>query len=208
MGPQHAVQQVLRARDAQRDLSRRWRRSPCPCSPSSTTSGAGTPRRSSNGWPASPDPWFLYHCTRGAHFDNYPHPDFLGRSPARHPYKDAIVELDDICGRLVAALERTGQLESTMVVISSDNGPEMETWPDSAFTPFRCAKGSTWEGGVRVPAVVSWPGMIEPGRASDGLVHLLDLFATCLTMAGAVDQRAGRPLHRRRRPAVLPPGRR
>ncbi len=135
----------------------------------------------------SADPWFLYHCTRGAHFDNYPHPDFLGRSPARHPYKDALVELDAICGRLVAALERTGQLESTMVVISSDNGPEMETWPDSAYTPFRCAKGSTWEGGVRVPAVVSWPGMIEPGRASDGLVHLLDLFATCLAMAGAAD---------------------
>ena len=66
-----------------------------------------------------------------------------------------------------------------MVVISSDNGPEMETWPDSAYTPFRCAKGSTWEGGVRVPAVVSWPGMIEPGRTSDGIVHLLDLFATC-----------------------------
>ena len=124
-------------------------------------------------------PWFLYHCTRGAHFDNYPHPDFLGRSPAKHPYKDALIELDDICGRLVEALERTGQLESTMVVISSDNGPEMETWPDSAFTPFRCAKGSTWEGGVRVPAIVSWPGMIEAGRTSDGIVHLLDLFATC-----------------------------
>ena len=61
------------------------------------------------------DPWFLYHCTRGAHFDNYPHPDFLGASPAKHPYKDAIVELDAICGRLVAALERTGQLETTMV---------------------------------------------------------------------------------------------
>ncbi len=136
----------------------------------------------------SADPWFLYHCTRGAHFDNYPHPDFLGRSPARHPYKDAIVELDAICGRLVAALERTGQLESTMVVISSDNGPEMETWPDSAFTPFRCAKGSTWEGGVRVPAIVSWPGMIQPDRSSDGLVHLLDLFATCLSMAGVPDR--------------------
>ena len=40
-------------------------------------------------------PWFLYHCTRGAHFDNYPHPDFLGRSPAKHPYKDALIELDD-----------------------------------------------------------------------------------------------------------------
>lgn len=133
-------------------------------------------------------PWFLYHCTRGAHFDNYPHPDFLGRSPAKHPYKDAVVELDDICGRLVETLERSGQLDSTMVVISSDNGPEMETWPDSAFTPFRCAKGSTWEGGVRVPAVVSWPGMIEPARASDGIVHLLDLFATCATLAGAADR--------------------
>ncbi len=132
-------------------------------------------------------PWFLYHCTRGAHFDNYPHPDFLGRSPAKHPYKDALIELDDICGRLVETLERSGQLESTLVVISSDNGPEMETWPDSAFTPFRCAKGSTWEGGVRVPAVVSWPGMIDAGRTSDGLVHLLDLFATCATLAGAED---------------------
>ena len=72
--------------------------------------------------------------------DTGPHPDFLGRSPAKHPYKDALVELDDICGRLIDALVRTGQLESTLVVISSDNGPEMETWPDSAFTPFRCAK--------------------------------------------------------------------
>jgi arylsulfatase A-like enzyme len=130
-------------------------------------------------------PWFLYHCTRGAHFDNYPHPDFLGASPAKHPYKDALVELDAICGRLVAALERTGQLENTVIVISSDNGPEMETWPDSAYTPFRCAKGSTWEGGVRVPGVVSWPGMVEPGRSSDGIMHLLDLFATFAELGGA-----------------------
>ena len=72
-------------------------------------------------------PWFLYHCTRGAHFDNYPHPDFLGRSPAKHPYKDALVELDDICGRLIDTLERTGQVESTLVVISSDNGPATTT---------------------------------------------------------------------------------
>jgi len=133
-------------------------------------------------------PWFLYHCTRGAHFDNYPHPTFLGRSPAKHPYKDALIELDDICGRLIETLERTGQRESTLVLITSDNGPEMETWPDSAFTPFRCAKGSTWEGGVRVPAVISWPGMIDAGRTSDGIVHLLDLFATCATLAGAENE--------------------
>jgi len=128
-------------------------------------------------------PWFLYHCTRGAHFDNYPHEKFLGKSPSKHPYKDTIIELDDIVGRLVRKLEATGQLENTLVFVSSDNGPEMETWPDAGVTPFRCAKGSTWEGGVRVPGVFSWPGMIEP-RASDGIFDQLDLFATCLNLAG------------------------
>ncbi len=109
------------------------------------------------------DPWFLYHCTRGAHFDNYPQERFLGSSPAKHPYKDTIVELDDIVGRLIAELEATGQLEDTLVFVTSDNGPEMETWPDSAYSPFRSAKGSTWEGGQRVPGIVSWPGMIDAG---------------------------------------------
>jgi arylsulfatase len=130
-------------------------------------------------------PWFLYHNTRGAHFDNYPHERFLGASPAKHPYKDTLVELDDIVGRLVGALRDTGQLEHTLVFVSSDNGPEMETWPDAAYTPFRCAKGSTWEGGVRVPGIVSWPGVIESDRASDGLFTFSDLFPTVLTLAGA-----------------------
>ena len=130
-------------------------------------------------------PWFLYHNTRGAHFDNYPHERFLGKSPAKHPYKDTLVELDDIVGRLIGALRDTGQLEHTLVFVSSDNGPEMETWPDAAYTPFRCAKGSTWEGGVRVPAILSWPGMVESDRASDGLFTFGDLLPTVLTMAGA-----------------------
>lgn len=130
-------------------------------------------------------PWFLYHCTRGAHFDNYPHERFLGTSPAKHPYKDTLVELDDIVGRLVKVLEETGQLEHTLVLVSSDNGPEMETWPDAAFTPFRCAKGSTWEGGVRVPGIFAWPGMIEADRTSDGLFSFTDILPTVLALAGA-----------------------
>ncbi|MBM3673689.1 MAG: arylsulfatase [Actinobacteria bacterium] len=132
-------------------------------------------------------PWFLYHCTRGTHFDNYPHPRFLGSSPAKHPYKDTIIELDDIVGRLVATLEVTGQLDDTLIFITSDNGPEMETWPDSAWSPFRSAKGSTWEGGQRVPGVVYWRGMVEAGQASDGLFSLMDLFPTLLHLAGASD---------------------
>jgi arylsulfatase len=132
-------------------------------------------------------PWFLYHCTRGAHFDNYPHPDFLGKSPAKHPYKDTILELDDIVGRLVRELEATGQLEDTLIFLSSDNGPEMETWPDSAFTPFRCSKGSTWEGGQRVPGIVVWPGMVDADVVSDGVFSQMDLFPTILRLAGADD---------------------
>ena len=58
-------------------------------------------RRMAEPRPGSRKPWFLYHCTRGAHFDNYPHERFLGSSPAKHPYKDTIIELDDIVGRLV-----------------------------------------------------------------------------------------------------------
>jgi arylsulfatase len=94
------------------------------------------------------------------------------------------VELDDIVGRLVDELERTGQLDDTLVFLSSDNGPEMETWPDAAYSPFRSAKGSTWEGGQRVPGIFSWPGMVAE-RATDGLFSQMDLFNTFVSVAGA-----------------------
>jgi len=136
----------------------------------------------------SDKPWFLYHCTRGAHFDNYPNEKFKGKSPAKHPYKDVMMELDDILGRLVKTLQETGQLDNTLIFITSDNGPEMETWPDCGTTAFRGAKGNTWEGGVRVPGIVYWKGMIAQGRVSDGLFDLADLFTTSASLAGAKDQ--------------------
>ncbi|GJD62141.1 sulfatase-like hydrolase/transferase [Methylobacterium frigidaeris] len=130
-------------------------------------------------------PFFLYLATRGAHFDNYAHPDFSGRSPARYPYKDVIQEIDARVGQVVEALRRTGQLDNTLVVVTSDNGPMAETFPDTGHTPFRSAKGTAYEGGVRTPLIAHWPGMIAPGRVSDGLFDLMDLFVTCLTLAGA-----------------------
>lgn len=136
----------------------------------------------------STQPFFLYHGTTGVHFDNYPSEKWRGKSPAGYPVKDVMVQLDDIAGRMVQTLRDTGQLENTLVFITSDNGPEMETWPDSAYTPFRGSKGSTWEGGVRVPGIAYWPGMIKPGRESDGLFDLADLYATALTLAGAGDK--------------------
>jgi arylsulfatase len=136
-------------------------------------------------------PWFCYLGTRGAHFDNYPLEKFLGSSPAKHPYKDTIIELDSIVGRLVDVLEETGQADSTLIFLSSDNGPHMENWPDAAFTPFRCAKGSTWEGGVRVPGIMVWPEMIEADRASDGLFSFTDLLPTMLSLADASERIPG-----------------
>jgi arylsulfatase len=133
-------------------------------------------------------PFFLYHCTRGGHFDNYPNPKFKGKSPSKYPYKDTMIELDDILGRLVKALEETGQIENTLIFVTSDNGPQIEIWPDSGYTPFRSGKCATWEGGVRVPGIVYWRGVIKPGRVSDGLFDLADLFNTSIALAGVEDQ--------------------
>ncbi len=131
----------------------------------------------------SDQPFFLYHGTRASHFDNYPNDEYAGRSRARTSYSDSIVEIDDIFGRLMAKLEETGQLENTLVFFGSDNGPEAEVSPHGR-TPFRGSKGSSWEGGVRVPTFVYWKGMIAP-RRSEGLFDYADLFNTAVSLGGA-----------------------
>jgi arylsulfatase len=133
------------------------------------------------------NPFFLYFCTRGAHFDNYPHPQFAGKSPGRYPYRDVISELDYRVGQVVEALRAAGQVENTIVLLASDNGPFAETFPDMGHTPFRSAKGAVYEGGVRTPMIVTWQGVIKPGRVSDGLFDLMDVFASSLTLAGRKD---------------------
>jgi arylsulfatase len=132
---------------------------------------------------AGDQPWFLYHATRACHFDNYPNAAYAGRSPARTVFSDALVEADDILLRLVQALEDTGQLDNTLIFFTSDNGPEGEV-PPHGRSPFRGYKGSSWEGGVRVPTFAYWKGVIR-ARRSDGLFDLADLFNTVASLAGA-----------------------
>ena len=132
----------------------------------------------------SEQPFFLYHCSRGLHVKNYPNPKFKGKSPAKYPYKDCLIELDDIVGRLVKALDESGQLENTLIFITSDNGPMIEPWPDAGWSPFRGAIATCWEGGQRVPGIAYWKGMITPGQETDGLFDLSDLFLTSLALAG------------------------
>ena len=84
-------------------------------------------------------------------------------------------------------------------------GPQMETWPDAAYTPFRCAKGSTWEGGVRVPGIVgvARDDRRRPGRAT-ACSRFTDLLPTMLAPGRRDGPHARRPLHRRRRPDLVP----
>jgi arylsulfatase len=70
---------------------------------------------------------------------------------------------------------------------STDNGPENDTWPDGATTPFRSQKDTNWEGGWRVPAFIRWPGKIKPGTVLNGIVSHIDMFPTLLAAAGDPD---------------------
>jgi arylsulfatase A-like enzyme len=98
-------------------------------------------------------PFYLIHSFSKIHNDNYPAPKYKGKSPAAMPVRDAMIEVDDITGQLMALLKDKGVLENTLVFFTSDNGPNEDTWPDSGYSPWRGGKGTTWEGGVRVPGI-------------------------------------------------------
>ncbi|WP_282063708.1 arylsulfatase [Roseobacter litoralis] len=129
-------------------------------------------------------PFYISHSFMKVHADNFSSEAFKGASASKFPYRDNMVEVDSHIGEIVDALEEVGALDNTFIFVTSDNGPQMDSWPDSGYTPFRGAKGTTWEGGVRVPGIAYWRGMIAPGRVSDGLFDLMDLFDTSLALAG------------------------
>ncbi|MGR3614925.1 MAG: arylsulfatase [Paracoccaceae bacterium] len=129
-------------------------------------------------------PFYISHAFMKVHADNFSSEEFKGASASKFPYRDNVVEVDAYVGDIVAKLDELGELENTFIFFTSDNGPQMDSWPDSGYTPFRGAKGTTWEGGVRVPGIAYWKGMIEPSQSSDGLFDLLDLFDTSLALGG------------------------
>lgn len=137
---------------------------------------------------ASGKPFFLEHAFMKVHADNFASKDFKGKSASKYPYKDDVVEVDAYIGQIVDALDKAGVLDNTFIFITSDNGPQLDAWPDAGYTPFRGAKGSAWEGGVRVPGIAYWRGMISPSRQSDDLFDLMDLYNTSLHLAGIGDK--------------------
>ncbi len=95
-----------------------------------------------------------------------------------------MVQLDDIVGSVMAYLKDNGLDENTIVVFTTDNGAEVFTWPDGGMTPFKQAKGTIYEGGFRVPALIRWPGHVPAGKVENGMFSGLDWFPTLVAAAG------------------------
>jgi arylsulfatase A-like enzyme len=95
-----------------------------------------------------------------------------------------MIEHDEQIGTLLKKLDDMGVADNTIVIYTTDNGYELMLWPDGGYAPFRGEKGSTWEGGVRVPMLVKWPGKIKPGSVSNGVQSHEDIYATLAAAAG------------------------
>ena len=93
-------------------------------------------------------------------------------------------QLDDNVGYVLKKLEDMGQLDNTIVVFTTDNGAEVITYPDGGTTPFKGGKLTTWEGGMRAPMVVRWPGHIKPGTVFAEIFASLDWLPTLVDIAG------------------------
>jgi arylsulfatase len=80
-----------------------------------------------------------------------------------------MIEHDEQVGAILSKLKELGATDNTIVIYSTNNGNELMYWPDGGYAPFRGEKGTTWEGGVRVPCMLEWPGHVPAGRVSNGV---------------------------------------
>jgi arylsulfatase A-like enzyme len=138
-------------------------------------------------------PFFLYYATHDIHVPRLPNPRFVGAT-AMGPRGDAIAELDWSVGQILAAIERNGLTDNTLVIFSSDNGPVLDDgYRDRAVEevgshkpagPFRGGKYSNFDGGTRVPFIVRWPGRVKPDSVSNALIGQIDLLSSLASLTG------------------------
>ena len=130
-------------------------------------------------------PMFVWVNFTHMHFRTHTKPESIGQSGRwQSPYHDAMIDHDRNVGTVLKALDDLGIADNTFVMYGTDNGPHINSWPDSGMTPFRNEKNSNWEGAYRVPAMVRWPGKIKPGEVSNEIVAHHDWLPTLLAMAG------------------------
>lgn len=130
-------------------------------------------------------PFLLYFASNHVHIPNYAGEAFCNVSK-RGRFGDAMAEMDASFGTVMAGLKDSGVDENTIVFFTSDNGPWLIQYKNGGSAgPFFEGKSSTWEGGIRMPGIVRWPGKVPAGSVSTELVSTMDIFATAVALAGA-----------------------
>jgi arylsulfatase A-like enzyme len=128
-------------------------------------------------------PFFLWYNSTAMHVRTHLAAKNRGKS-GQDDYSDRMVTHDEQIGQMLDKVDQLGIAENTIVMYSTDNGPENDTWPDGANTPFRSQKDTNWEGAWRVPAFMRWPGKIKAGSTLNGIVCHQDMLPTLLAAAG------------------------
>ncbi len=134
-------------------------------------------------------PFFLYFSFTSPHAPIVPTKEFAGTSRA-NGYGDFVVQTDDTVGRVLAALRDQGFADNTLVIFTSDNGPEryaydrIRKFEHRSMGPLRGLKRDIWEGGHRVPFIIRWPGNVPVDSVSNGLLSQIDLHATIAAIVG------------------------
>ena len=137
---------------------------------------------------AAGKPVFAWVNFTHMHFRTHTKAESLGQAgEGQSPYHDTMIDHDKNVGTVLKALDDLGIADNTIVMYSTDNGPHMNSWPDAAMTPFRSEKNTNWEGAYRVPAMLRWPGHIQPDTVENGIVSHLDFLPTLLAAAGVPD---------------------
>ena len=134
-------------------------------------------------------PFFLWFNTTAVHIWSHSPKKYIDKAVAEgraeeDVYRAKMIEHDEQVGTILAKLKEMGVEDNTIIVYSTDNGNELIMWPDGGYAPFRGEKGTTWEGGVRVPCLIKYPGVIKPGSEFNGLQSHEDLFVTLAAAAG------------------------
>jgi len=131
-------------------------------------------------------PFFLWWNSTRMHVWTHLKPESEGKT-GLGVYPDGMVEHDAMVGEILDKLEELGIADNTIVMYSTDNGAEVMTWPDGGTTPFAGEKNTQWEGGYRVPTLIRWPGVIEPGTRVNNIASHEDMLPTLVAAAGAGD---------------------
>ena len=137
-------------------------------------------------------PFFVWFNTTAIHVWSHPQNKYLQQAVDEGRAEQDVVrakmlEHDAQVGSILKKIKDLGIEDNTIVIYTTDNGNELIFWPDGGYAPFRGEKGTTWEGGFRVPLLVRWPGKIPAGQELNGIQSHEDLFVTLAAAAGLPD---------------------